>query len=118
VYEHKLEVLRQAAERHFPEAVRLVLPEGGMSVWAELPPQLDTAELLVKARERGVIFAPSKYFYFQNPKHNALRLCFSGPTDAQIEKGITILGDLLKAEIRKAKTGRKRSTEGAGVALV
>jgi hypothetical protein len=45
-------------------------------------------------------------------------LCFTGPTDAQIEKGITILGDLLKAEIRKAKTGPKRSTEGAGVALV
>ena len=118
VYEHKLEALRQATERHFPEAVRLVFPEGGMSVWAELPPQLDTAELLMKARERGVIFAPSRYFYFQNPKHNALRLCFSGPTDGQIEKGITILGDLLKAEIRKAKTGRKRSTEGAGVALV
>ena len=89
-----------------------------MSVWAELPPQFDTAELLMKARERGVIFAPSRYFYFQNPKHNALRLCFSSLTDGQIEKGITILGDLLKAEIRKAKTGRERSTEGAGVALV
>jgi DNA-binding transcriptional MocR family regulator len=118
VYEHKREVLRQAAQRCFPEAVRVVYPEGGMSVWVELPAQLDTVELLVKARERGVIFAPSRYFYFQNPKHNALRLCFTGPTDAQIEKGITILGDLFKAEIRKAKTGRKHSTEGAGVALV
>jgi hypothetical protein len=45
-------------------------------------------------------------------------LCFTGPTDAQIEKGIGILGDLFKAEIRRAKTGRKRSTEGSGVALV
>ena len=89
-----------------------------MSVWVELPAHLDTSEILVKARERGVIFAPSKYFYFQNPKHNALRLCFTGPTDAQIEKGIGILGDLFKAEIRRAKTGRKRSTEGSGVALV
>ena len=118
VYEHKLEVLRRAAARHFPEEVRVVYPEGGMSVWGELPAHLDTAEILVKARERGVIFAPSRYFYFQNPKHNALRLCFTGPTDAQIEKGIGILGDLFKAEIRKARTGRKRSTEGAGVALV
>ncbi len=117
-YEHKLDVLRRASQRHFPEAVRVVYPDGGMSVWAELPAELDTAEILVKARERGVIFAPSRYFYFQNPKHNALRLCFTGPTDVQIEKGIAILGDLFKAEIRKAKSVRKRSTEGAGVALV
>ena len=118
VYERKLEVLRRAAQRCFPEAARVVYPDGGMSVWVELPAQFDAAELLVKARERGVIFAPSRYFYFQNPKHNALRLCFTGPSDSQIEKGIGILGELFKAEIRKAKTGRKRSTEGAGVALV
>ena len=118
VYAHKLGILRHASERYFPEAVRVVYPDGGMSVWAELPAQVDTAELLVKARERGVIFAPSRYFYFQNPKHNALRMCFTGPSDPQIEKGIATLGDLFKAEIRKAKAGRKRSTEGAGVALV
>lgn len=118
VYERKLGVLRQAAERHFPAGVRVIYPEGGMSVWVELPPALDAAELLVKSQERRVIFAPARYFYFQNARHNALRLCFTGPTDEQIEKGIAILGELLKGEMRKVKKERKGLRAGAGVALV
>ncbi len=118
IYAGKLNVLRRAAERHFPPEVEVVYPEGGMSVWVELPPGLDAAELLVKARDRRVIFAPSRYFYFHNPRHNAFRLCFTALPDEQIEKGIAILGELLQAEIRRGKTGKKRSLAGAGVALV
>ena len=89
-----------------------------MSVWVELPVGFDAAEFLVKAREHHVIFAPSRYFYFQNPKHNGLRLCFTALPDDKIEKGIGILGDLLRSGIRRSKAFRNRTAEGAGVALV
>jgi 2-aminoadipate transaminase len=118
VYERKLGVLRRAAERHFPQGIRVVYPEGGMSVWVELPPELDAGDLLVKSQERRVIFAPARYFYFQNARHNALRLCFTGPPDEQIVQGIAILGELLKGEMGKVTKERKRSRAGAGVALV
>jgi DNA-binding transcriptional MocR family regulator len=118
VYAHKQDVLRRAIERHFPPGVHVIYPDGGMSVWVELPAFVDAAELLVKARERRVIFAPARYFYFQNPKHNALRLCFTALPDDKIEKGVAILGDLLKAEVRRAKKERPHSTAGASVALV
>ena len=118
VYEQKLGVLRRAAEQHFPPEAVCVYPEGGMSVWVELPAGLDAAELLVKAQDRGVIFAPSRYFYFQQPQHNAFRLCFTAVPDDQIERGITILGELLKAAMRKNGKGRKKSVAGANVALV
>lgn len=118
VYARKLGVLGRAVARHFPPAARVFYPEGGMSAWVDLPAQLDAAELLVKAQDRRVIFAPARYFYFQNPRHNALRLCFTGLADDQIEKGIAILGELLKGEMRKVKAGRKASTVGAGMALV
>jgi 2-aminoadipate transaminase len=118
IYARKLTVLREAATRHFPEPVKVFYPEGGMSVWVELPPELDSEELLVKARDRRVIFAPARYFYFQNPRRNALRLCYTGLGDEQIEKGVGILGELLREEMRKVKKGRKGSTAGAGVALV
>jgi 2-aminoadipate transaminase len=84
----------------------------------ELPAVLDAAELLVKARERHVIFAPSRYFYFHNPKHNALRLCYTALADDRIEKGIAVLGELLKAEMRRVKRGRYRAPSSANVALV
>jgi 2-aminoadipate transaminase len=118
VYEHKLDVLRRAAEQHFPPQASCVYPEGGMSLWVELPPGLDAAELLVKAQDRGVIFAPGCYFYFQQPQHNAFRLCFTALPDEQIAGGIEILGGLLKAEIRKNGRGRKKFAAGENVALV
>ncbi len=118
VYERKLAVLRRAAERHFPPEVICFYPEGGMSVWVELPEAFDAGELLVKAQDRGVIFAPSPYFYFQNPRRNAFRLSFTALADEQIEKGVEVLGELLKAEARKRKWGKKGSPVGAGVALV
>jgi DNA-binding transcriptional MocR family regulator len=118
VYAHKQDVLRRAIEGHFPPEVRVIYPDGGMSVWVELPVFLDAEEVLVKARERRTIFAPARYFYFQNPRHNALRLCFTALPDDKIEKGAAMLGDLLKAEMRRAKKGRPRASVGASVALV
>jgi len=117
-YAHKQDVLRSAVGRHFPPQARVNYAEGGMSVWVELPASLDAAELLVKARERHVVFAPARYFYFQNPKHNALRLCYTALADDKIEKGIGILGELLKAELRRAKKGSLLSPASASVALV
>jgi 2-aminoadipate transaminase len=118
VYAHKLDVFRRAAEQFLPSEAEWDIPEGGMSVWIELPAGLDAGELLMKARDRQVIFAPARYFYFQNPQHNAFRLCFTTSTDEQIEAGVRILGELLTEEIRKGKTGEKRAPVASGVALV
>ena len=118
VYECKLGVLRHAIGQQFPPEANCIYPEGGMSVWVELPATLDAAELLVRAQDRGVIFAPSRYFYFHEPKHNAFRLCFTALPDEQIERGITILGELLRGEIRRNGKNGKRATAGANVALV
>ena len=101
-----------------PPEVHVFYPDGGMSVWVELPVFLDAAELLVKARERRLIFAPARYFYFQNPKHNALRLCYTALPDDKIGKGAAILGDLLNAEMRRARKGRPSTSVSASVALV
>ncbi len=114
----KLDVLRRSIERRFPPEVKCLYPEGGMSVWVELPEGLDSVELLVKSQDRGVIFAPSSYFYFQNPQRNAFRLCFTARPDEQIEKGVAILGELLKAELGKEKALEKGLPAPSSVALV
>ena len=116
-YAAKLEFIRSAMGRHFPPEAECTFPEGGMALWVELPPCLDAAELLVKAQDQKVNFAPSRYFYFQQPRHNAFRLCFTTLPTEQIEKGIGILGALLKAEVHKAGV-RRKSFAMANVALV
>jgi DNA-binding transcriptional MocR family regulator len=118
VCEQKLEALEAAIQRHFPNEVQCEIPEGGMSVWVTLPEGIDSDELLVKARDRGVIFAPSRYFYLAQAKHNAFRLCFTAATHDEIERGVGIMGALLAAEMRKHVKARGRAAAGAGMALV
>jgi DNA-binding transcriptional MocR family regulator len=117
-YAEKLELMESAIARHFPPEARVTHPEGGMALWVELPPALDAAALLAKAQDRRVIFAPARYFYFQNPKHNAFRLCFTAVPSDKIEEGVRILGELLKEELRRTGKSREAAPIGAGVALV
>ena len=66
--------------------------EGGMSVWVKLPPGFDAGELLIHARERGVMYVPGRYFYSQNPQPNTVRLGFASLDEKRIMRGIQIAG--------------------------
>ncbi len=117
VYRSRLQTLEKALEQHMPEGVTWTRPEGGMSVWVTLPAGFDAGELLIHVRERGVLFVPGRYFYFQNPRTNTLRLGFAGLDEKRITRGIATLGELLKAELSKRVRGVRREA-GARVALI
>jgi 2-aminoadipate transaminase len=117
-YAQKLGLLLECIRRCFPPEARVIEPEGGMSVWVELPEDVDAAELLTRARDRGVIFAPGRYFYFQDVRHNALRLCFTSLTNEQIEQGAAVLGEVLKEGILQVRRTDSKRRAAAGVALV
>jgi 2-aminoadipate transaminase len=117
LYRARLERLEKALRMYFPEEVTWVRPEGGMSVWVTLPVGLDAGALLFKARERNVVFAPGRYFYFQAIQPNTLRLGFSGLNEKRIAHGAKVLGDLLKTELRLRRRTADRP-ETSRVALV
>jgi 2-aminoadipate transaminase len=117
VYAERLAVVQQALARFMPHDARWTSPQGGMCVWVELPAGFDASELLIHVRERGVDFAPGRYFYCQNHQPNTLRLGFSGVEPPQIRRAIATLGDVLKSEMRKRQRGSRRA-EPARVALV
>jgi DNA-binding transcriptional MocR family regulator len=112
----RLAAVEDALVRHMPGETRWTHPTGGMCVWLELPPGFDANELLVRARERGVVFAPGRYFYVHSPQPNTLRLAF-GLEERQIARGIAVLGDILRTELSKRQRGLRR-IEPARVALV
>jgi DNA-binding transcriptional MocR family regulator len=116
-YSGRLAALEQALGRHMPTGTKWTRPEGGMCVWVELPPGFDSNELLIHTRERGVVFAPGRYFYFQNPQPNTLRLGFAGVAEREIARGIATLADVLRVEMRKRQRGARRA-EVPRVALV
>ncbi len=117
VYASRLAALDEALRAHMPEGTRWTRPEGGMCLWLELPPGFDASELMIHARERGVLFAPGRYFYVQAPLPNTLRLGFASLNEKQIARGVTILAELLRSEMRKRQRGSRRA-ERAHVALV
>jgi DNA-binding transcriptional MocR family regulator len=117
VYASRLVALDEALRKYMPEETRWTRPEGGMCLWLELPPGFDASELLIHSKERGVLFAPGRYFYAQNPLPNALRLGFAALDEKQIARGVMTLAELLRVEMRKRQRGVRRA-ERSRVALV
>lgn len=117
VYASRLAVLDEVLRKEMPEGVRWTKPQGGMCVWVELPAGFDANELLIHAKERGVLFAPGRYFYVSAPQPNTLRLGFAGVEPPQIMRGVRILGEMLRIEMRKRQRGVRRA-ERSRVALV
>lgn len=117
VYASRLQALDEALRKNMPEGTRWTMPEGGMCLWLELPPGFDASELLTHVKERGVLFAPGRYFYVQGPLPNTLRLAFASLDEKQIARGVGILAESLRVEMRKRQRGVRRA-ERSRVALV
>jgi 2-aminoadipate transaminase len=117
IYAKKLAIVETALARFMPAGTRWTHPTGGMAVWVELVPGFDASELLIHVRERGVLFAPGRYFFIQNPQPNTLRLSFTNVDERKISRGIPTLGDALRVEMKKRQRGT-RFEESARVALV
>lgn len=74
--------------RLFPEGTKMVRPEGGLFVWAELPAGMNATELLNRAIENGVAYVPGTHFYPDGGHHSTFRLNFSNSPVEQINEGM------------------------------
>src|SRR2546425_475335 len=83
----------------------------------EIPSRRKQHAAFFHVNERGVLFAPGRYFYVQAPLPNTLRLGFASLDEKQIARGVATLGELLKIEMRKRQRGVRRA-ERSRVALV
>jgi len=117
LYLRRLETMEEALGKFMPEGTTWTRPEGGMAVWVTLPAGFDAAELLIHVRERGVYFIPGRMFYSQNPQPNTLRLGFANLEEKSLMRGVQILGEQLRIELRKRQRGTRHDAMSR-VALV
>ena len=95
-YRAKRDAMLAALEQHMPAGVTWTRPDGGLFIWATLPAQIDTAELLKRAvAEAKVAFVPGHAFFTDGTGRNTMRLSFSLPSQAKITEGIGKLGRLI-----------------------
>jgi 2-aminoadipate transaminase len=99
LYGNQCQVMLDAMAEHFPASATWTRPEGGMFIWATLPPHIDAMELLDAAIKDNVAFVPGAPFYANAPETNTLRLSFVTVPPERIRHGIAVLGKLIAARM-------------------
>jgi len=96
LYRAKRDVFAQALERHLGGLASWDVPPGGLFFWVTLAGGADPEALLRRALEHGVLFTPGSHFLADRGASPALRLNFSLAEPEAAERGLKVLGDLLR----------------------
>ena len=86
-YRERRDALLAALPGALPAGSRWNVPDGGMFVWAQLPPGWDATAVLPTALAHDVAFVPGAPFYAQDPDPTTLRLSFTTYGPAEIAEG-------------------------------
>jgi 2-aminoadipate transaminase len=97
VYARRRDVMLDSLEKFMPDGCSWTRPLGGLFLWARMPEDVDTQELLTLASQKKVAFVPGAPFWVNRDVRNTMRLNFSNATDEMIVEGIRRLGDMVEA---------------------
>jgi len=107
-YRERRDVMLQAIEEHFPSDAHHTRPAGGLFVWAELPPHIDTRELLLEAIKDKVAFVPGQGFHSDHSGTNTMRLNFSNVPPDLVREGIRRLGSAIHRRLSEKQRTQPR----------
>lgn len=99
-YARRCKLMVDTMEKTFPKEVTFTRPKGGLFTWAELPEYIDTKEMAKQALAQNVAYVPGEGFFPNGGNHHCMRLNYSNMPDDRIVKGITILADVIKQNLR------------------
>lgn len=100
-YKRRRDVMLETMEKEFPPEAKFTHPDGGLFTWIELPEYIDTKEMAAQCLERNVAYVPGEGFFPNGGHDNCIRLNYSCMPEDKIVKGMTILGEVIKANIKK-----------------
>jgi len=93
------DLTQQYMRQWFPAEARFANANGGYYIWIDLPRGISGSEIAEEALTEKVVVIPKYFFTGSRSDDNGLRLCFITSDEPQIEKGIRILGEILKRKI-------------------
>jgi 2-aminoadipate transaminase len=83
---------------HMPAGTRFTRPEGGLSLWVELPEGLDSDRVAVRAAGHGVLVTPGRVFDPAGGPSRSIRLALSCVAADRVVPGIEILARCVREE--------------------
>lgn len=102
-YRRRRDAMLAALERSMPPGARWSRPEGGFFIWVTFPEAIDVDRMAPQTQERGVDFLPGSRCFSDGSGRHAMRLAFSFADEAQIERGIAIIGEIVSGEINESR---------------
>lgn len=96
IYRKQLNLMCGCLDKYCPE-IEYVRPEGGLFIWAKLPDGVDMMTYVKELIKYKVAVVPGTSFLTdENSPCRYIRLNFSTPSEENIEKGVKIMGEVLK----------------------
>ncbi|WP_300702378.1 PLP-dependent aminotransferase family protein [Bacteroides sp.] len=103
VYRRRRDIAVRCIECYFPNNIKFTHPEGGLFTWIELPEGISAREILEKCLEKKIAFVPGGSFFPNKNKENTFRINYSNMPEDRIEKGLQILGEVVKGYISQSE---------------
>lgn len=102
VYRKRRDIAVRSIECYFPKNIKFTHPEGGLFTWIELPEGVSARNILEKCLEKKIAFVPGGSFFPNEHKENTFRINYSNMPEDRIEKGLQILGEVIKEYISQS----------------
>lgn len=102
VYRKRRDIAVKSIECYFPKNIKFTHPEGGLFTWIELPEGVSARKILEKCLEKKIAFVPGGSFFPNEHKENTFRINYSNMPEDRIEKGLQILGQVIKEYISQS----------------
>jgi len=103
VYRKRRDIAVACIKRYFPDNIKFTHPEGGLFTWVELPEGISARIILDKCLEKRIAFVPGGSFFPNTNKKNTFRLNYSNMPEEKIEKGLRIIGEVIREYTGKSE---------------
>jgi DNA-binding transcriptional MocR family regulator len=80
---------------HFPPGTRLTVPDGGLSLWVEMPQQLSSKRVFDAALKEQILVSPGLMFSNSLRFDAFLRISCGWPVDQEVEQALRRLGQIV-----------------------
>ena len=85
----------EAIAAHFPPGTRLSVPNGGVSIWVELPHQLSSRAVFEAALEQSILVSPGLLYSNSNRFNHFLRLNCGMHFTPELDEALRTLGNII-----------------------
>ncbi len=97
------EKMAEGIATYFPEGTRLTMPDGGVSVWVEMPPQVSSRAVFDAALRQDILVSPGLLYSNSNRFDHFLRLNCGAPHSIEIDRALISLGHIVQQQLALKK---------------